>query len=244
MVVGIRGLTLGVPGGIPTGGAGFTPADLANIIDWWTTDGPSPPLVVGSGVDSWIGRIGGLKLAQSVDAKRPALTSSYLNGLDAVSSDGVDDRLSSSTGGSASQPIVYFYIGAWRTLQSLDFLLDGTTASPRNVIQSSTASPNTRYRLFAGTFSSESSQLIDLVDHYDVVTFDAASSSHRRDGAEIYGGGTVGTQGNQDISMFADNLDARQASFHMVEFGIVSDVLTAQELNDLESYLSVRGGGL
>ena len=84
--------------------AAWAPTDLADIKYWWKPESITTP--DGDGIYEWLDEIASLDLAQATGSKKPALASSYLNGLDGSQFDGIDDLLQTATFTAITNPFV------------------------------------------------------------------------------------------------------------------------------------------
>lgn len=170
------------------GGSAFSPADLANIIDWGnaadlTTDG--------EGIIRWTGREGNIVLAQNTASAKPQVASGATDGgNDAADFDGGDFLDDLETGGSFlggpySQPNTICLLFAQDVITGGQNLVDGSNSTQRHNFRLSDASPK-RY-LYAGTLLSDN-PTHDTDWHTAIFTFDTTSSIVEIDGTEVMTG--------------------------------------------------------
>ena len=142
-----------------------------------------------------------------------------------------------------TQPNTVFVVLRQETLErgSHENVFDGVTGTARHFLQ---LDNNTRYNLFAGNQVTSPTSASTLQKQLLRAYFDGASSSLHRDGNLVHDGDVGAHDLGGGIYLFdgRGTAGANDMLGDIAEFLIYSRTLTAQEIEDVETYLNNRWG--
>ena len=113
---------------------GFTPRQLTNLRGWWKSD---TGITIVTGVSQWNDQSGqNNHLVQATGASQPVVTAAAINGLPAITFDGVDDFMAVSF--TLAVPLTIFVVFRQVTWTSSDIVYDGNLDLRTRLAQSAT----------------------------------------------------------------------------------------------------------
>ena len=230
--------------------AASSPLDISGCVGWWDASDASTLTLDGSGnVEVWADKSGqDNDLSQATAANRPSVTASAVNGLPAVTFDGVNDTL--RTGAiSLTQPFQYYLVFRFESAY--------TSGAPRIIDAGTQPSPgrggeffrqNTDdVRLFGGSTVTAGSVPAGQLEQFDLwsLSFGGASDSFiRYRGGEYQVSTTAGTLDGSRITVGGDSnaTAASHSNISVAELVLVSGALSAAERASLERYFAIKYG--
>lgn len=226
--------------------AGFTPADLPDIVDWATgadlvQDDPAP----GEGINQWTGREGGTVIVrQTTGSKKPEhLAAETPGGNAAAKFDGGDSLRSDLSGGAfpaspLSHPFTIWFL--FRIDVETTCTVLGSAAGGANRVQVIEYVSTDQWQLFAGAGSAAAATIDSGVWYRARALFKTTASDLSLDEASVWSGNS----GSNAISGFVlgERFDpgVQPAQITVGGWAIQDDEPTAQEDTDMWAWL----GGL
>jgi hypothetical protein len=225
------------------GGAGFTPASIADLAGWYRADALA--LANNAPVASWADGSGtGNLLSQGTGVSQPLFKTNIVNGKPVVRFDGANDWLeyAGAPGGFGAQTGQTIFLVAQYAVDT-DLLTAVTTNPGFNALQVFFGGGNPRFQGSMGAAIATVTGAIKAVGvwHSTVLRFDDIT-----DGLECFTNGVFQTN-NFEAGAFATNtitLGRRSAvaglyfAGDIAEVGIYSRSLTSPELTRLHAYLA------
>ncbi len=210
----------------------FTPASLTSLKLWVKSD---TGITIATGVSQWDDLSGnGNHLVQATGASQPVVTASAINGLPAITFDGVDDFMQKAF--TLPQPVTIFMVVKEFTKRGNETFVDGFTANTGFVAQTgSTPASLQSYGGSAGNFTQENTvgsfALLTVIFNgaYSAMQWNSAADVSGSAGTAAMGGLTVGGRGGTG-SFFANAAYA--------EIIVQAGVATAAERTSVETYVS------
>lgn len=253
----MRGLTLGDPallGGLKA----FSPLDLSPILWLDASDASTFTYSSGSSVSQWSSKVGSYAFTQATATKQPS-RSATVNGLSAVSFDGTDDSMASSTTVDMSGGQKF----------SIWCVISFTTGATQIVLEHSTNfNNNAGAFLFRGTTLSEmllnkmgadglggftyasflTTGTVTTTPKSVIGTHDGTLSTNETTlwingtsaGTRSLNNNTNSDNANQTMYLGARDNSASFMSGTLCEIGITTTALTAQNISDLHTYLAAK----
>jgi len=214
------------------GGCG-TPS--ATIKYWWVTD--TGNITQDFGVTTWTDEQAALDLVQTTDSKEPTLSSSYLNGLDAVLFDGTADFMSTTSFTELSAPTTIFGIFKATTSNSSDGFMDGIASGKRRLIYNTGGV----FMGFSGG-NGNSGYTWDNAAHYFVWVFGDPEHEVYIDGSLTGSDSGSGNDGMTGVSLGAWYDQSNHSGVAWIEYGVVEGVISSGDRADMHTYLACRSG--
>lgn len=216
-------------------GSTFSPLNLTALRGWWKSD---TGITIATGVSQWNDQSGnGNHLLQATGISQPTVTAGAINGLPAITFDGVNDRMAAAF--ALSQPITLFLVARQPTWTVNDDICDGAALADSMLIQQFGVSPE--LRIFAGASLAPNANWPVATFALLTATFNGASSSLQVNstaaltgnaGTAIPGGLTLGARQNGVVP----------ANVDIAEAFIMAAVPTAGEMTNVRAYILARYG--
>jgi hypothetical protein len=229
------------------GSGGFSPLSIPGLALWLDASnsstlfqdsaGTTPAAATNDVVGRWADRSGNARHAtQGTTANKPLLKLAQQNGRNAIQFDSTDDYLDSADfGADYAQPATYFIVCSLPTDQ--ENVTDGVGATKRQAIYTATNLVN----LYAGAVATSSPNSLPFAVSAWTIVFNGASSSIRRNGAQV-GAGDAGAQVLRQIRIGARQ-DLNAAWFYggvLCEMIVVSGTVTNSQRDAAESALAIK----
>lgn len=227
------------------GGAGFTPASIANLAAWYRADALA--LANNAAVSSWPDGSGTANtLSQATGGNQPLFKTNIVNGKPVVRFDGIDDWLeySGAPGGFGAQTGQTIFLVAQYAVDTAN--LTAVTTNPGlNALHVFNGGGNPRFEGIMGAAVATVTGAIKVTStwHYTVLRFDDTSNA-----IECYTNGVFQTNNNEAGAFATNTITVGRRSggaglyFNgdIAEVGIYSRQITAGELTNLNSYLASK----
>lgn len=216
--------------------AAWTPASLPNLKLWAESDQGT---TVATGVSQWNDLSGnGNHLVQAVGAKQPALTAAAINGLPALTFDGVDDFMQKAF--TLSQPETVFIVAKMNSWTLDDQLIDGAGASDSMLIQQQGgASPS--LRIYAGAFVGPTTALAVGTFGLISVKYNGASSSIQVNSGPTISG-NAGAANGGGFTLAAGMAGVFCANISAAFVVLTADSVSAPDVALLKAYVTAKYG--
>lgn len=217
---------------IGAAGGGFSPLDIAGLVEWWDASDAATITESSGSVSQWDGKSGnGYDLTQGTGGAQPTTGTRTQNSLNVLDFD--NDYLASA-GVAVSQPFSVLAVAKYDVTNA-----DGRIFSTNGGtdVQGGDASGGYGRFMFAGSIFAGSAE--DTSPHYYTYTFNGASSSIRVDGG-VDGSGNAGTSNLNGLGV-----GARKNAGDLSLNGVIGEILIYSSLSTtdrdaLEAYLAAK----
>ena len=225
---------------------GFTPKNLTGLLGWWDASNATSVTLSGGFVSEWRDISGsGLHVSQSVEANRPGTTT--VNGRTAIDFDGSNDYLErTSFSGTVGTVFTTHILDATNVAYGIYSFLRPNTPSGLYGMEMLFASANDyRTRGLTGSTSIFNSGVAgSLVARVTAHTYSGSASACSVDRAAM-AGTSSSTFSNKETILFGSrfsNAYTLPMNGKMCEIVAYDRVLSAAEINRVESYLATKWG--
>lgn len=196
-------------------------------------------ITIATGVSQWNDLSGlGNNLLQGTGASQPARTLGAVNGLPAVTFDGVDDSLSAAF--ALVQPLTVFCIVNQVTWTIFDMIYDGPSGTNSMALQQNTATPGVA--MIAGATLGPNNNLAVGAFGLAICTFNGGTSSLQINGTAPTAG-AAGAGAPAGISLGVRGAGGGNfGNVQIAECIVMAAAATAQEILNVRSYVTSRYG--
>ena len=216
------------------GTTAFSPSSLTNLRAWYKSD---VGITIATGVSQWNDQSGnGNHLVQATGGAQPVVTAAAINGLPAITFDGVDDRMAVAF--ALVQPITVFAVVRQDTWVSTRYLWDGATSDTMRCFQQ-TATPG--ISIAAGSTIGPNNNLAVATFGLITAVYDGASGALQINStAETAGAIGAGNGGGITLGARANGTVPGNIAF--AEVIVMAANATAGERASMRAYSQARYG--
>lgn len=215
----------------------FTPAQLTSLRAWFKSD---VGITIATGVSQWNDQSGNANhLVQATGGAQPVVTAGAINGLPAITFDGVDDHMVAAF--ALAQPTTIFIVFSQPTWTVFDSVYDGAAVVNDMSLQQASASPGLAIR--AGVAA------VALNNNLPTATFGLVTAIYNGASSELQVNNTAATTGDPGANGGAGiRLGARGdgaggfGNVSIAEVIVMAAVATAGERASMRAYSQARYG--
>ncbi len=210
----------------------FTPASLTNLRAWYKSD---TGITIGTGVSQWNDLSGNANhLVQATAANQPVVTAGAINGLPAITFDGVNDSLKAGAF-TLVQPETIFVVYKQSTWTVDDAICDGNTADSMLLTQQSVTP---QIRVYGGTHVGPVSLTLGVFALAAAVLDGASSSLQVNNEAAATGPG--GALGGGGFTLGSRATGTNCSDIAVAEVVVMAANATAGERANMRAYVAAR----